>query len=161
MNFIHIVGNSHQSRHRPERRTPEIHVEPRNNHTNTTVGQLFTHIHQTFVKKLCFIYSHHIHFAGHEQDTTRWFHRCRSDGSTVVRHHIFFGIACIYFRFEYFYPQLCKICPLQPADQLLCLARKHGSANYLNTSSSHLVWMILLRINHYFSKFWILQYLIQ
>ena len=55
MYFRHIFGHSHQIRHRPERFTGIIHIQPSDYYADTVICQCFTYRHYIRIKKLGFI----------------------------------------------------------------------------------------------------------
>ena len=71
-----IFGNGAQSRHRTERHTFEIHVEPGNDDALAPIGQSVAHLHQPFVEKLRLVYAYHIGFSGHQQNALTGFDGC-------------------------------------------------------------------------------------
>ena len=54
MYFRHIFGHSHQIRHRPERFTGIIHIQPSDYYADTVICQCFTYRHYIRIKKLGF-----------------------------------------------------------------------------------------------------------
>ena len=59
VNLRNVFGYGQQMRHGPERLACVIHIQPRNNHTHTHVGQLIADFWQSIVEKLRFIYSYY------------------------------------------------------------------------------------------------------
>jgi len=64
MYFRHIFGHSHQIRHRPERFTGIIHIQPSDYYADTVICQCFTYRHYIRIKKLGFIDSDDIDISG-------------------------------------------------------------------------------------------------
>ena len=128
----HFVGNGAQAWHRAEGCAAEVHVEPCDDDAYAIVGQLVAYVNQSVVEKLGFVDAHHVDFRREEQDAGRRVDGSGRNGVAVVRHHFGLRIARVDGRLEDFDPLAGEFGALQPSDEFLCLARKHGAADDFN-----------------------------
>ena len=129
-----IFGNGAQSRHRPERHTFEIHIEPGNDDALAPIGQSVAYLHQPFVEKLRLVYAYHIGFRGHQQDASTGVDGGRCHGVAVVRNDIFFAVARIKQGFVDFHFLLRNASAVETADEFFSFPGKHTAADHFNAA---------------------------
>ena len=132
--LIDIFGDSHESRHRTERYTLEVHVQTCHNDADTAFSQLAAYIDDTHVEELRFVNTDYVDIIDHEEDVLTAVHRCRLDDVAVVADHIFLAIAHVDSGLVDFYSLLGKLSAFHTADELFGLTGEHRSAYYFDGS---------------------------
>ena len=130
----HIVGDGTEGGHRAERDAFVVHVESCDDHTDASVGQFVTHLHESHVEELGFVDAHHIAVRREQQDACRRVDGRRHDMLLVVTDNILLGIPHIDGGLEDLHLLTGELCPAKTADQLLGLAREHRTAHHLYSS---------------------------
>lgn len=134
--LVHILGNSHQSRHRSERNAPEVHVQSGTNDAYAALCQFGAYLNYTHVEKLSLVNTYYINVVSQKQDGLAGLNWCGLNDIVVVRYDILLAVANIDSGLENLYAKLGKLCAFHPADQFLGLAGKHTAAYDLNATAS-------------------------
>ena len=124
MYFRHIFGHSHQIRHRPERFTGIIHIQPSDYYADTVICQCFTYRHYIRIKNWASSIPTTSTSPVNNKNITRIFHRRTTNRIRVMRYHIFIRITHIDFRFKYFHLFAGQTVPASTAGSTLPSYRK-------------------------------------
>ena len=137
VHLCHLISNGTELRHRAKGLSFEVEVQTCHYNADSSGCQLVADLYNMLIKELSLVNAYHIALLPHEQDAGRGINWCGEDAVALMTDHFLLAIADIYGRLENLYPLLCKLCPAQTADELLCLAREHRAAYDLHTASAH------------------------
>lgn len=131
MHLLHILGNSHKSRHWSERFPEKIRVETGDNHPHARVRKFLSYLHERRVKKLRLVNAHDLCSFCKFQHFLRRIHRKGTHMLAIVRDHVLLGIAYIYAGLEHGYFLVGELRTSYASDEFFCLAREHRAADNL------------------------------
>lgn len=132
VNFLDILGDSHQRRHRSEGITEKISVKPGNNHPDSRIGKFLSHSHEFSVKELRLVHPDNIGSLRKFQDLRRRIHREGPDMLTVMGYDILFRVADIYTGFKHRDFLIGELGTPDSSDEFFSLAREHRAADDFN-----------------------------
>lgn len=132
MDFLDILGDSHQRRHRAERITEKISVKPGNNHPDSRIGKFLSHSHEFSVKELRLVHPDNIGSIRKFQHLRRRIHREGPDMLTVMGYDILFRVADIYTGFKHRDFLIGELGTPDSSNEFFSLAREHRAADDFN-----------------------------
>lgn len=132
VDFLDILGDSHQRRHRAEGITEKISVKPGNNHPDSRIGKFLSHSHEFSVKELRLVHPDNIGSLRKFQHLRRRIHREGPDMLTVMGYDILFRVADIYTGFKHRDFLIGELGTPDSSDEFFSLAREHRAADDFN-----------------------------
>lgn len=132
VDFLDILGDSHQRRHRAEGITEKISVKPGNNHPDSRIGKFLSHSHEFSVKELRLVHPDNIGSLRKFQHLRRRIHREGPDMLTVMGYDILFRVADIYTGFKHRDFLIGELGTPDSSNEFFSLAREHRAADDFN-----------------------------
>lgn len=132
VDFLDILGDSHQRRHRAEGITEKISVKPGNNHPDSRIGKFLSHSHEFSVKELRLVHPYNIGSLRKFQHLRRRIHREGPDMLTVMGYDILFRVADIYTGLKHRDFLIGELGTPDSSNEFFSLAREHRAADDFN-----------------------------
>ncbi len=132
VNFLDILGDSHQRRHRSEGITEKISVKPGNNHPDSRIGKFLSHSNEFSVKELRLVHPDNIGSLRKFQHLRRRIHREGPDMLTVMGYDILFRVADIYTGLKHRDFLIGELGTPDSSNEFFSLAREHRAADDFN-----------------------------
>lgn len=132
VNFLDILGDSHQRRHRAEGITEKISVKPGNNHPDSRIGKFLSHSNEFSVKELRLVHPDNIGSLRKFQHLRRRIHREGPDMLTVMGYDILFRVADIYTGLKHRDFLIGELGTPDSSNEFFSLAREHRAADDFN-----------------------------
>lgn len=132
VDFLDILGDSHQRRHRSKGITEKISVKPGNNHPDSRIGKFLSHSHEFSVKELRLVHPYNIGSLRKFQHLRRRIHREGPDMLTVMGYDILFRVADIYTGFKHRDFLIGELGTPDSSNEFFSLAREHRAADDFN-----------------------------
>lgn len=132
VDFLDILGDSHQRRHRAERITEKISVKPSNNHPDSRIGKFLSHSNEFSVKELRLVHPDNIGSLRKFQHLRRRIHREGPDMLTVMGYDILFRVADIYTGLKHRDFLIGELGTPDSSNEFFSLAREHRAADDFN-----------------------------
>ena len=132
VDFLDILGDSHQRRHRAEGITEKISVKPGNNHPDSRIGKFLSHSNEFSVKELRLVHPDNIGSLRKFQHLRRRIHREGPDMLTVMGYDILFRVADIYTGLKHRDFLIGELGTPDSSDEFFSLAREHRAADDFN-----------------------------
>lgn len=132
VDFLDILGDSHQRRHRSEGITEKISVKPGNNHPDSRIGKFLSHSYEFSVKELRLVHPDNIGSLRKFQHLRRRIHREGPDMLTVMGYDILFRVADIYTGFKHRDFLIGELGTPDSSNEFFSLAREHRAADDFN-----------------------------
>lgn len=132
VDFLDILGDSHQRRHRAEGITEKISVKPGNNHPDSRIGKFLSHSNEFSVKELRLVHPYNIGSLRKFQHLRRRIHREGPDMLTVMGYDILFRVADIYTGFKHRDFLIGELGTPDSSNEFFSLAREHRAADDFN-----------------------------
>lgn len=132
VDFLDILGDSHQRRHRSKGITEKISVKPGNNHPDSRIGKFLSHSHEFSVKELRLVHPYNIGSLRKFQHLRRRIHREGPDMLTVMGYDILFRVADIYTGLKHRDFLIGELGTPDSSNEFFSLAREHRAADDFN-----------------------------
>lgn len=132
VDFLDILGDSHQRRHRAEGITEKISVKPGNNHPDSRIGKFLSHSNEFSVKELRLVHPDNIGSLRKFQHLRRRIHREGPDMLTVMGYDILFRVADIYTGLKHRDFLIGELGTPDSSNEFFSLAREHRAADDFN-----------------------------
>lgn len=132
VDFLDILGDSHQRRHRAEGITEKISVKPGNNHPDSRIGKFLSHSHEFSVKELRLVHPDNIGSLRKFQHLRRRIHREGPDMLTVMGYDILLRVADVYTGFKHRDFLIGELGTPDSSNEFFSLAREHRAADDFN-----------------------------
>ena len=140
VDLLDVLGDGHQERHRAERLAEVVGVKAGDDDAHAFIGKGLDDLDDAEIEELGLVDADHLDIVRDGEHLQRRIDRSGRDPVKVMGHDLNVRIAVIYRGLEDGDFLMGELCPLETADEFLCLSGEHGAADDLHAAGFYVVF---------------------
>ena len=140
VDFLHVLGDGHQERHRAEWLTEIVGVKAGDDDAHALVGKGLHHLYDAEIEELGFVDADNLDIVRNGKHLERSVDRSGGNAVVIVGDHFNVRVTVIDSWLEDGYFLMGELRPLETADEFFGLSGKHGAADDLHAAGFYVVF---------------------